>query len=356
MSGYDYPNARLRAMKSRLLSQQQIHALTGAENLEDLLAMLLDTPYQSAIGMEMMRLTNMEIIARALKRDLVDTARKIRRFFDRPEERLVNIMLGRHDTLNVKTILRGLSTGATVSDIQLALLPIGELTEAVLSELANTSNPRAAIDLMATMRLPQARSLLALRAEQPGADTADMDKALERWHFDMASEELNSLTCRGTNRLRSELAIEADFYNLIILTRVIRDPLVRVRFQQNGTQHGMFIGPGHLSFALLARAGQQNTLENAIDILRGTRYETPLTAGLRAFHQTNRLSDLERHLRHFRLRWRAGLIIKDSLGIGVLVGYLALKENEIGAIRQIAYGITVGMGTMAIQSELEFVA
>jgi vacuolar-type H+-ATPase subunit C/Vma6 len=43
------------------------------------------------------------------------------------------------------------------------------------------------------------------------------------------------------------------------------------------------------------------------------------------------------------------------LGIGVLLGFLALKTNEIGNIRWVAQGINMGLKAEAIRAELEFV-
>jgi vacuolar-type H+-ATPase subunit C/Vma6 len=51
----------------------------------------------------------------------------------------------------------------------------------------------------------------------------------------------------------------------------------------------------------------------------------------------------------------ASQISKDPLGIGVLMGYLALKENEVSNIRWIAYGISMEMSPAAIQAELEYI-
>jgi vacuolar-type H+-ATPase subunit C/Vma6 len=50
----------------------------------------------------------------------------------------------------------------------------------------------------------------------------------------------------------------------------------------------------------------------------------------------------------------ASLIAKDPLSIGVLLGYLALKTNEIGNIRWVARGINMGLRAEALKAEMEF--
>jgi vacuolar-type H+-ATPase subunit C/Vma6 len=46
------------------------------------------------------------------------------------------------------------------------------------------------------------------------------------------------------------------------------------------------------------------------------------------------------------------MIPKDPLGIGVVLGYLALKLNEIRNLRWIAHGINSGLPVKIIRSEL----
>jgi vacuolar-type H+-ATPase subunit C/Vma6 len=49
------------------------------------------------------------------------------------------------------------------------------------------------------------------------------------------------------------------------------------------------------------------------------------------------------------------LIPKDPLGIGVVLGYIALKINEVNNIRWIAQGANIGLKAEAIHLEVEFI-
>jgi vacuolar-type H+-ATPase subunit C/Vma6 len=101
------------------------------------------------------------------------------------------------------------------------------------------------------------------------------------------------------------------------------------------------------------RIGSQDSLEAAVELLAGTRYEPALRAGLVSYGRTRRLSEFETQLKHFRMRWLAELIYKDPLGIGVFLGYLALKINEVNNLRWIAQGINIGLSTGEIKAGLE---
>jgi V/A-type H+-transporting ATPase subunit C len=356
MSGYDYGNARIRAMKSRLLSRHEMEALAQLGSVQALINALTNSAYHRALEEALVRTSGLDCIAEALNRDLVDTLGKVRRFYSGRAGELVAIALWAYDVHNLKTILRGLSKQVTPDEITTVLLPVGELTPAVLARLARVPEPRAAIDLLASMRLPIAQPLLELRAKQPGADIFEMELALDRWRFRHAYRCIEQ-SPRATGLLRSALDMDADLANLRTALRFAHLPaereVLRARFKSDQLER-LFVGPGRLSFELLARVGRQDSLSDAIKILTGTPYQAPLQTGMEEYARSGRLSDLEKRLLHLRLRWLTGLIIKDPLGIGVPLGYCALKTSEVSNIRWIAHGINLGLGGDAVRAELEF--
>jgi V/A-type H+-transporting ATPase subunit C len=358
MSGYDYGNARLRAMKSRLLSRRELEALAGVGSLRGLIAALTKTTYRKPVEAAMVHASGIDCIAEALRQDLIDTFGRIREFYIGHERDLVDIVLRIYDVHNLKTILRGLSQNAPSGEIITSLLPVGELSYSTLAELTRAPNPRAAIDLLASMRLPIAQPLLKLRAERPGADTPETELALEHWYFQRARQHLQRSPL-GAGHLIAFLELEADLTNLLTVLRFAHAPAERrvlPRWLGADGFRRLFIDPGRLSFELLTSAGDQETPEAAVEALAGTPYEPLLRAGLEAYAQSGRLSDFEKYLRHFRLRWMAGLIAKDPLGIGVLLGYLALKTSEVSNLRWLAQGIRLGLKTEEIRRDLEFVS
>jgi vacuolar-type H+-ATPase subunit C/Vma6 len=54
------------------------------------------------------------------------------------------------------------------------------------------------------------------------------------------------------------------------------------------------------------------------------------------------------------LNWMSQWITKDPLGIGVFLGYLALKVNEVANLHWIARGISLGFGPAVLRAEMSF--
>lgn len=354
MSDYDYGNARLRAMKSRLLSTRDLEKLAEVGNLQALIAEMVKTPYREPVEAALARVSGLECISSALHSDLESTIKKIRRFYDGRAGEMVGVVLRAYDVRNLKAILRGLSKRARPNEILFTVLPAGELTDDILSELSRAADPRDAIDMLATMALPFARPLLKLRGDRPGAETPEMELKLDQWYY---VESFNYLQRKQQTEgiLFSALQQDADITNLHTVIRFAYAPEER-KFLKDWLDTDdisrLFVGPGKLSFELLAGAGSQETVDAAAEFMGGTVYEVPVRSALEAYATTGRLSVFENHLNRFRLDWLSGLISKDPLGIGVLLGYLALKTTEVSNIRWIAHGITLGMPADTVRLEL----
>lgn len=355
MGSYEYSNARLRAMKSRLLTRSDYQTLVGSRTLERLLTALTHTPYAESIEATLVRGSELVVINAAFRHNLITTVHKIRRFFEEPEYHIVAIALRIYDIHNIKAILRGVENSVPPSEIRAAHLPVGDLSDDVLAELAIAPDPRAVMDLMASMRLPYGRPLLVLRAEHPNATISEFELALDRWYFNNAFAELND-GADGADGLRAALALEADVINLLTVLRLAHTPqdapLYLKHFRADSLE-ALFVGPGRLSFEVLAQTADQSSLEAAVHQLRNTPYGNVLASGLDAYYHSQRLSEFERQLLRYRLNWRANLIRQDPLGIGVLLGYLALKINEIGNLRWVTHGTNSGLASNKLMDELE---
>jgi len=358
MPNFDYGNARLRAWKSRLLSQRELDSLVGAESLNGLISALIKTAYRKPVETALTRTSGLDCITESLHYDLLSAFGKVGNYYDEQAGEMVEIVLRRYDVHNIKGILRGLSKNVEANEIMTALMPVGELDANILAELVRSPDPRTAIDLMAMMGLIFSQPLLKLRSERPGATIAEIELALDRWFFQDTFLYLENVQRDGKVLLKA-IQLEADLINIFTMLRFVSLPGERRllhEWLQNEEFDALLVGPGRLPFAVLNRSAQQDTVEAAVEIIGQSLYGPALGVGLSKFAKSSLLSDIEKQLKRFRLAWMAGQIVKDPLGIGVLLGYIALKTNEVNNIRWIAHGINLGLSAEAIRRELEHVA
>lgn len=354
MSGFDYGNARIRAMKSRLIPGQELIELAESESVQELISALSHTDYKKPIEAALAYSIGMECITLALLNAMVQTLNNIINFYHDEPHQMINIILQRYDIDNLKAILRGLSNNVPSPEIQRALLPVGETGREVLEYLTKAPGLREAIDTMASMNLTIAYPLIKLRTQYPGASTFDMEIELEKWYFDESIKHLESLRTDSSN-LETALKLDADFINLLTIMRSVHELDGYENLQSAvGNITRLFVGPGFIAFEWLKKTAQVDQME-AIQVgLSGSKYEQAFIEGLEVYKNSGKLSDLEKRLKCYQVDWTRKLINKDPLGIGLVIGYLALKMQELRNLRWIAQGVNMNLKSESIQKQLEF--
>src|SRR5665647_1894847 len=149
--GYEYANARIRAMKSRLLDRKELEELAGKLDIESVINQLEETPYREDIEDASVKYSGIACVEDALRRNLSNTFRLILSFVKGEDaQTLMQIFLNRWDIQNIKTILRGKNIHAPANEILESLAPAGALDDATLVALTKQPDVKAVIDLLAT--------------------------------------------------------------------------------------------------------------------------------------------------------------------------------------------------------------
>ena len=161
MAGCDYANARVRAMKGRLLGQEGILELLAQPGLTARLEYLKKTDYGEAVAAHLAReLDPLRGAEQGLRMRLVDDLLRIDRFLSGERVRsLLQAMLAFEDGWSLKTILRGVNRGEPPERIFLLLAPTPGLDDPALRELVRQREVKAVVDLLATWRSPYALPL-----------------------------------------------------------------------------------------------------------------------------------------------------------------------------------------------------
>ena len=337
MSDFDYGNARLRAMKSRLLGREVLDDLAAASTVSALLNALTRTNYRTAVERALVQFTEMAALQAALRHELVATVNRVRGFFTGKAAMYVCWLIRRYDVDNMKAVLRGVSHQLPAAEILQATLPIGELTTADLTTLAHAEHIGSALDLLATWRLPLAPPLL----NAASLSLVDLEMALEQWYF----QAIMSLGKRDGDALRQMVLWQADVSNILMVLRLLP-------WQREETAVLPFIGPGHIAQTTLRTAVQQPTVAQAVEILNHTPYQNSLRQGLSQYGVEQRLSVFERPFRQAQQQQATNYFINDPYGIGILLGYLLLKTTEISNLRHIAQSLQLGETAEVIRLEL----
>ncbi|MHB8052877.1 MAG: V-type ATPase subunit, partial [Methanoregula sp.] len=222
---YGYINARMRGMKSRLLSHRALDDLILKPDLESLIADLENSPYREDIIEAKGRSSGILCIESALRQNFIRTFRKIQDFSREEVEakQYIAIFLHRWDVQNIKTVLRGKNIHATAEEILDCLVPAGELDEVTLKELLKQPDIKAVIDLLATWQIRYAKPLTETFPEfAKSKDLAILECALDRYYYADALATVKAPTYNNT-LIRDLLSLEVDVVNIRTVLRMVRD-------------------------------------------------------------------------------------------------------------------------------------
>jgi V/A-type H+-transporting ATPase subunit C len=355
MSGFDYGNARVRAMKSHLLSRRDMEELMEARSLEDYITMLSKTSYHRSIETALVRSSYLESITHALRQDFSDCVVKIRGFYKGSEQGLLDRYLKIYDIFNLIAVLRGVSTQANPPVITDMLLPAVALPESILRELTRAENIHQIVDILASVNSIYAPPLMVMRSKKPDGERFQLEIALLKWYYKQALEGLDP----GSDVQRPLLDIlklEADILNLITVIHIVDIPesYQTILVQMGADEFAdLMVEEGTLKLRQLQDAAESSDLFALYRSFSGTTYERAFEEGWSRFQQTRRASELEKALNRYKLAKLAGYTQSDPLGIGLVIGYLTLKMSEGHNLRWIAQGVYWDISPVEINAELE---
>jgi V/A-type H+-transporting ATPase subunit C len=337
-SDYGYINARVRAMKSRLLPRETLFDLLSAPDLAALGGALGGTAYGKELSEAQSHAAGLAAVEEGLRRNLCQATAKLQEIMDGRPGELFDILLGRWDLENIKAVLRGKHRELAKDAILTGVLPAGRLEEGRLTELAGAEDLKAVADMLATWHSPFARPLTrALPAYLQNNRLADLELALDRFYFASGLEA----TRKGdgnTAVVRDLLKEETDLVNLRTALRLRGEAL------EEQTLVGYWMAEGNwLSerrFVALARA---ESFSQALD-QASLAFSLPERPGNEA--------ELENALARALAKGRAGLYRGDPLSIRIPLGYLWMKANEVTNLRLIARGKAYGLARDEIEKEL----
>lgn len=342
MTGYDYGNARLRAMRSRLLDMGDYAALLAIGSLDGLLGALHSTPYEIDIEAAMTRDRGLRAIDHAVRRNLASAFRAMRSFYDDEPGHRVDLLVRRWDLRNLRTILRARSRLAPPENVVAELVPAGDLTEVELIELAEQPGLREVVELMVAWELPDRwvarRVLRQLPAFEATGETSDLERTLYHAWGEALGARLSEMP--GDSGTSMILSAEIDQSNLVNAARYWD--------ARNGAE-----APPSLLSAELTAGGRvsRRVIEEAAeygdrgDVARVLAETTGLPGWDQALHRwadhadTARLAeDLARGVTLAALR----LFTTDPLTSSVPTAFTFAKEAEARNIRLIARGVVHG--------------
>ncbi|MCP1714644.1 V/A-type H+-transporting ATPase subunit C [Methanocalculus alkaliphilus] len=348
---YGYVNARIKGMKSRLLTTHDLDELTNKPDLDAFISSLEETAYREELQKAGIESAGLERIEVALRRDLIRAFQKVLSLFaGEREEVYIRIILNRWDIQNIKTLLRGKKINAPTNEIRDCLLPAGELDMAALLELSKQPDVRAIIDLLATWRIDYSRPLTRnLPAYLDTRDLAVLELPLDRYYYERALSLLDNPEHYDQQIILDMITTEIDITNIRTLLRITRE-----KMQDETIRDYLIDGGRYLSIERLESLASSGSIPDILVELGTTPYG--FLGGIQPeCISAGRISVIERELERFMIEKGCKNFLREPLSIAIPVAYIWAKQNEVINLRIIAHSIIGDVPESELRRALSYV-
>ena len=354
---YGYANARVMAMRSQLVQAGMLRQMLGVGSTNEVIELLERTAYKEDLVPLSLKFRGEELVELALGASFAKFAQKLRRVTPKDGEEVMAALLARYEARNLRAVLLGRKLGRNFDDVAPFLVPAGMLTLQQLREVMEAPDAQAAYAKLRTT--PFGRMIFEgsagwmtsaqMRSLMQGIGSTSTSEAvigvLDAYYYHLArGAVVRSDPERAA--IADMLELEADAKNISTL----------LRMKKSGA------GGLEIEKMLVPGSSQEKRFWNELAGLPGVdavvaRAEKKF--GLREAHEKykadGKISHFEIALEEKAARRGLKAMFRQQMSLGVLVGALLQKEQEMGNIRKIVRGKALGLPKESIEEMLVLV-
>ena len=341
---YAYATARIKS-KSLLLTNDNYPKLLMMD-LNEIGRFMGETQYKTEMAELASKYSGVDLIELGTSRNLAHTYRSIIGFCSGDLKEIVAGYLRRWDMWNIKTILRGKYSNATVEEIQEDLVPAGTLSEEDLNALLAIDSMSEILETSARKLSIQVPADITLSLERDG-NLAAVEDYLDFIYYQrlLASIDPNK---KSDSQFLSFVKREIDIVNLRTLLKLKMDSMpgdkIKTYFIEGGSNE--------LSIAELNRLAGVETFDNLVDELSKYSFYDEIKNSLERAKTTRSLNPVMVKLDKYLAKEAERFSHLYPLSVLPILDYVIRKKIEVDNIRIIARGKASGMDNEIIKKLL----
>ena len=353
MSTFDYGNTRLRARISRLMTREMLEELTRATNIDGFLSLLVKSPYRTSIERALTTTCGIQTVQAFLADESEKILLDFQRFYADAEWEQIALLFAFRDMQNIFTVVRGVLGSVDESEIQRLFVRSGKIPYRTLRTLSSSKNLDILLTKMVTYKIPFTEVLVKNQKTLHLLQGAQLELLLEKAFYAGLRTEQAALLNQN-KYLREYFEMYADQSNILCALRIIKDPEILALHDMDPRE--CYVDFGSISFHVFKSIIQETDFEKALTHLSGNVFHACLQKALTEYQVSGMLTEFEERMRKLRLKRASQFPKEDPIGIGVPIGYLVRKVNELQNLWWIAKGIQLGFDAAEVIDHLEVMA
>jgi len=323
---YSFINAKIRAMKSRLVKDSVYQQLLETTHLDAFVKILMETEYSSEISEVDTKNPDISEVISALDTHLIKCYRTILQFFKvKTENDFIRVILSRLEIENLKIVIRGKFKGITSIMISDNLIPIIGLSNLNFEELISSRDVEHLVSLLAKTRYERPLKE-ALPFFERDRRTVVLERPLDSLYYIDLTRAIKTLSTADNHIMKAYIGTFCDINNIMLILRS------RLYFDLPSDETmTMYIPYGYRLNKNEAVQLSKTTEDDYREVLGKTHYGRRVT-------NFKSLNDLEMGLLNILAYQTRKVLMGYPFHIGPVAGFMALKEIETGNLKSIAEG------------------
>ncbi|MBW2163809.1 MAG: V-type ATPase subunit [Deltaproteobacteria bacterium] len=318
---YAYPNAKVRALRSRRLTAQDRHFLLETRDFSSFLAYLATTTYGRALPDLEEEKTDPGVMERRLARSLMEDYAKVARSLrGKRQQELILALFSRFEAENLKVLLRAIFSGLEKQAVAHLLYPLGKLSALPWDDLWACNNPAEIADLL--IRNPFGQALRhAIPQYNVQGRLFPLEMALDLSCFQRLKQAISGLRSRSDRKAAKRIL--GPYVDILNILWVIR---LKIHYGLSHEEIVNYSLPGGdlLTLSHLHRLARAEDISKFME-----QIPRPIQ---REVGEVREWEDFHTYLEAWLLRLLARLFAGPPFHIGIEIAFLLEKEMELTSL------------------------
>lgn len=340
---YPYATARVKARKSTLIPRSQYEKFLVME-LPAIARYISETAYNKEISDLSTQYSGLDLIEMATYQNLARNYREVLGFCGGKLRENIEKYLAIWDTWNIKTILRGLSYGASRDEIMEDLVPAGTFSKDDLKEMVGSDSIETLLDHLKGTKFY--KCIMDARTSDGTVDLMTFENEMDGDYFVslLTITDDSRWLARTLDRFFRE---QIDVVNLKVMFK-----LKYAALESDYTLKFIIPGGYELSEAVLKRLAMTDSFESFVNELKTFKFWSYIKEPAERAMEEETLNPVMNALDDYHIRTATKFGKLHPLSILPFLDYFIRKKIEVDNIRIICRGKQAGLSHDLIKSML----
>lgn len=343
---YAFLNARIRGLKSKMLTISQYEKLIQASDVDEAIRLLSTTLYWNTLSKVLAPPVDMEQVDAALKHVYVNEVRSLIKNAPLKARKLLSKYQKRVYYDNIKVILKVIHSGESIDIARKHIIALTPEENAEYERLLMTQSIPQLVDRLPDLKLRK-KLQDAIQKYEAIKSTILLETELDRYFYQHEIwDTIKYLTSTDKKYARDFFGTRIEILNILTV--------IRAKLQGLEPQliESILIPVSHKTVSIAREVLTARNLDEVISMLSATPYRELAHRVKEAYDKSPTISSIEHAFEEYLIQTSYLSIIGFPFHIGTVLAYLDLKYYELRNIKIILVGKKEGVSPTTIRELL----